>query len=133
MKNPYILILDHEAETKAFLKTFLINQGFEVSVARGEAMLASTIEKLKPDILIIDQPLYDIGLLELLVQYHETAMIFISSIPPESLVHYRRLKQFRKQSNFAFLEKPLQEDELLNSIRTLTGLTTSEKTKKRDQ
>ncbi|MCF8045843.1 MAG: response regulator [Desulfarculaceae bacterium] len=132
MKSLSILIVNHEAETRAFLKTFLVNQGFHVSVARQEKMLESTIEKIKPDVLIIDQPLCDIDLLDRLARYRETAMIFISSIPPESLAHYRRIQQFQKQTNFAFLEKPLQEDELLHSIRMLTE-TTSEKTRKKEQ
>ena len=133
MKNLSILIVNHEAETKAFLKTFLVNQGFHVSVARQEKMLESTIEKIKPDILIIDQPLCDIDLLETLGRCRETAMIFVSSIPAESLAHYRRIQQFQRQSNFAFLEKPLQEDELLRSINMLTQMTNSEPENKKDQ
>ena len=133
MKNLSILIVNHEAETRAFLETFLLNQGFYVSVANEETMLESTIEKVKPDILIIEQPLCNIDLLETLGKCRETAMIFISSIPAESLAHYRGIQQFQKKSGFAFLEKPLQEDELLRSISILTQMTNSEPEKKKDQ
>ena len=133
MKNPSILIVNHEAETRAFLETFLLNQGFNVSVAHQETMLESTIENTKPDILIIDQPLCDIDLLNRLQRYGELAMIFISNIPAESLAHYRGIRQFQKQSKFDFLEKPLQEDELLRSIRILAQMKNSEPKTKKDQ
>lgn len=133
MNHLSILILNHEPETRAFLKTFLLNQGFLVSVAKEETMLESTMEEIKPDVLIIEQPLCDIDLLDTLGRYRETAMIFISSIPAESLAHYRKIQQFRKQTNFAFLEKPLQEDELLRSIGMLTEMTTWGNTREKDQ
>ena len=96
-------------------------------------MLEATIEEIEPDILILDQPFCDIDLLDRLSRYRETAMIFISSIPPESLAHYHRIRQFQRQSNFAFLEKPLQEDELLGSMSMLTEKTNLGKTRKKDQ
>lgn len=125
-----ILIVDQEAETRAFLRTLLTNRGFIVHCAEGIEDGICKQQSCCPDLMIVDAMLPEEGALSFCGCDMTPPVIFISPIPLKSLFFRNRLihvhNGLKQASRLPFLEKPLQEDELLYLISTLnrqTGLT----------
>ena len=132
-KTQRILVIDNEPEERAFLRTFLGNMGIKVfamaSVQRGIA----SFQRVCPDLLIVDalSPAEAISESEVRLKAlfscedaKQLPVIFISTIPLKTLIFSQ--KQFYRQlcsrceKGVCFLERPLQGDELIDSIQNLT-------------
>ncbi|SLM28067.1 putative Response regulator protein (CheY-like protein) [Desulfamplus magnetovallimortis] len=134
-----IIVINSEPEENAFLQTFLENRGFEVFASLSVCQGIEQLEHFKPELLIVDalssgektagekMTTTESSLKRLFAQKRvkDIPVIFISTIPLKTLT-FRRKKFYRelcsgKREKILFLEKPLQEDELLNSICILTN------------
>jgi len=125
-----ILVVDQEPETRAFLKTLLTGHGFVVHCAQGVEEALCKQRSCSPDLMIVDALLPNEGALLFCDGKANPPVIFISPIPLRSLFFSNRLihahNGLKHASGLPFIEKPLQEDELLNLINTLNrvdGLT----------
>ena len=118
-----ILIVDQEPETRAFLTTLLTNHGFIVHCAEGVEDGTCMQQSCCPDLMIVDAMLPEEGALTFCGCDITPPVIFISPIPLKSLFFRNRLihahNGLKPASRLPFLEKPLQEDELLYLINTL--------------
>jgi CheY-like chemotaxis protein len=129
-----ILIVDQEPETRAFLRTLLTNHGFIVHCARGVEDGTCKKQSCCPDLMIVDAMLPEEGALSFCGCDITPPVIFISPIPLKSLFFRNRLLHahngLKEPSRLPYLEKPLQEDELLYLINTLNRPTGSTDTKR---
>ena len=120
-----ILIVDQEPETRAFLRTLLTNRGFVVHCAEGVEEGRSKREACCPDLMIVDALLPDEGPLSFCGCDPKLPIIFISPVPLGSLFFRNRLihahNGLKQAAGLPFIEKPLQEDELLQRINVLVG------------
>jgi len=118
-----ILVVDQEPETRAFLRTLLTGHGYIVHCAEGVEDGISKQQLCSPDLIIVDAMLPNEGALLFCGGKANLPVIFISSIPLRSLFFSNRLihahNGLKHASGLPFIEKPLQEDELLNLINTL--------------
>ena len=122
-KKKKILVVDQEADIRGFLQTVLTNRHFEVNLAPDVQEAISQFDKKKPDLLILDALLSQQGMQTLLSHTKDTPVLFISGIPLKVLFFRRKLQigidLFVSGSQVPFLEKPLQEDELIEQIHRL--------------
>lgn len=128
-----IIVINSEPEENAFLQTLLENRGFEVFAVASVSQGIEQLTIARPDLLIVDalsagekMVTTESNLSSLFnrKRVKDIPVIFISTIPLKILTFrrkkfYRELCSGRKQK-ILFLEKPLQEDELLNAIYFLT-------------
>jgi len=124
-----ILVVEQEAETRVFLRTILFSNGFDVHGAGNETEGMELIKRLNPDLVILDALLPDEGALTLLKSVNEIPVLLISSLPLKALYYRYRLEGkdgHQNLRNLPLLEKPLQEDELLELInRLISNLNTN--------
>ncbi len=120
-----ILIVDQEPETRAFLRTLLTNRGFVVHCAKGVDEGRCKRRDCCPDLMIVDALLPDEGALSFCGCDPKRPVIFISPVPLGSLFFRNRLihahNGLKHTAGLPFIEKPLQEDELLDQINALVG------------
>lgn len=133
-KPQRILVINSDAEERAFLRTFLRNMGFEVFAVESVCQGIDELENAVPDIIIVDAlsaggetASNESSLSNLFIhkQVKNIPVVFISTIPLKTFT-FRRKKFYRqlcreREDTVLFLEKPLQEDELIDSIATLTA------------
>ncbi len=117
-----ILVVEQDPETTAFLKTLLLAQGFDVHTAANASQGIDMADRMDFDLIICDALLPDEGSVKLCRNITCIPVLYISAIPLKSL--FFRQKLFARtgengQTNPPFLEKPLQEDELLDHIGVL--------------
>ena len=122
-KQKKILVVDQEADIRGFLQTVLTNRHFDVSLASDEQDALRKFLALKPDLLIMDALVSQQGMQKLLSHAKNTPVLFICAIPLKVLFFRHKLQiganLFFSGSQIPFLEKPLQEDELIEQIHLL--------------
>lgn len=120
-----ILIVDQEPETRAFLRTLLTAHGFVVHCAQGVEEGKSRCLSCCPDLMIVDALLPDEGAVSFCSCEPHVPVIYISPVPLGSLFFRNKLihahNGLDQTSGLPFIEKPLQEDELLNQINALVN------------
>ncbi|SMC60820.1 Response regulator receiver domain-containing protein [Desulfocicer vacuolatum DSM 3385] len=118
-----ILVVDQEADIRGFLQTVLTNRQFEVTLAVDEQEGIDKFQALEPDMLILDAMLPHQGMQTLLTHAKKTPILFISAIPLKVLFFRHKLQLgtglYISPAEIPFLEKPLQEDELIEQINQL--------------
>ena len=129
IKKNKILVVDPEKEQQRFLETLLTSRDFEVFLADGEASVESALKKNLPDLMIVDALMPGEGALNLFLalesrpEYRHIQMIFMSPIPLTSLYFYHKITGPRNETGepilplVSHIQKPIQEDELLEVIR----------------
>jgi len=122
-KKTKILVVDQEADIRGFLQTVLTNKQFEVVLAIDEHDGFQKFQVHSPDMLILDAMLPHLGLQTLLTHVEKTPVLFISAIPLKVLFFRHKLQskigECASANEVPFLEKPLQEDELIAQINLL--------------
>ncbi len=115
--------MDQEADIRGFLQTVLTNRHFDVSLASEEQDALRKFLARKPDLLIMDALVPQQGMQKLLTHAKNTPVLFICAIPLKVLFFRHKLQiganLFFSGSQIPFLEKPLQEDELIEQIHLL--------------
>jgi len=122
-KQTKILVVDQEADIRGFLQTVLTNRHFEVVLAMDEHEGFQKFQAHCPDMLILDAMLPHQGMQTLLTHVEKTPVLFISAIPLKVLFFRHKLQigtgLYVSVDEVPFLEKPLQEDELIGQINRL--------------
>lgn len=122
-KQTKILVVDQEADIRGFLQTVLTNRQFEVVLAMDEHEGFQKFQAHCPDMLILDAMLPHQGMQTLLAHVEKTPVLFISAIPLKILFFRHKLQigtgLYASAAEVPFLEKPLQEDELIEQINRL--------------
>jgi CheY-like chemotaxis protein len=122
-KQNKILVVDQEADIRGFLQTVLTNRQFKVVLATDEQEGIQKFRAHCPDMLILDAMLPHQGMQTLLTHAGKTPVLFISAIPLKVLFFRHKLQigtgLYVSGSEIPFLEKPLQEDELIEQIDRL--------------
>ena len=118
-----ILVVDQEADIRGFLQTVLTNRHFEVVLAMDEHEGFQKFQDHRPDMLILDAMLPHQGMQTLLTHVEKIPVLFISAIPLKVLFFRHKLQigtgLYVSVDEVPFLEKPLQEDELIGQINRL--------------
>ena len=124
-KHNRILVVDQEEDIRGFLQTVLACRQFDVILAPDEKDGRQKLLDQCPDLLILDALLPRQGMEALLKCARKTPVLFISAIPLKVLLFRHKLQMFAGfqggEMDLPFLEKPLQEDELLARIHKLLG------------
>ena len=122
-KQIKILVVDQEADIRGFLQTVLTNRQFDVVLAMDEHEGFQKFQVHCPDMLILDAMLPHLGMQTLLTHVEKTPVLFISAIPLKILFFRHKLQIgtgfYVSTAEIPFLEKPLQEDELIEQINRL--------------
>jgi len=122
-KQKKILVVDQETDIRGFLQTVLTNRHFDVRLAPDEQDALAQFLTHKPDLLIMDALLSHQCMQRLLSHAKNTPVLFICAIPLKVLLFRHKLQIktdfFLSGSQIPFLEKPLQEDELIEQIHLL--------------
>ena len=124
-KRIKILVVDQEADIRGFLQTVLENKKFDVILATHELDGIQKYLDQRPDLLILDALLPHQGMQALLNQAAGTTpVLFISAIPLKTLLFRHKLRIGKPffisgSAVIPFLEKPLQEDDLIAQINLI--------------
>jgi DNA-binding response OmpR family regulator len=116
-----ILIIDDEADTRAFLEALLTDNGYQTATAADGDLGISKAKEFKPDLVTLD-----------IIMPNQTGVKFyrelskdkmLSKTPVIILSGVTRYKELFARDHatmpkpFAFVEKPLDKQELLDKIK----------------
>lgn len=114
-----LLVVDDDAAIRDFLRSFLRQEGFQVSEAASGTQALERLHQHQPDLVILDLLMPDMDGEETLRQirrfWPELPVIISSGYAREEL-----LTRLADCAPFAVVEKPYRPETLLNTIRTLT-------------
>jgi len=120
-----ILIVDDEADIRTFLSVFLSDNGYQTETAEDGDIALDKAKATKPDLVTLD-----------IIMPNQTGVKFyrelckekeLSKIPVIILSGVTRYKELFARDHatmpkpFAFIEKPLDRDELLKKIKQAIG------------
>ncbi len=116
MKKKKILIIDDEQINSQELRLRLTKRGYEVTESAVSVKQAHKIlETVIPDLILMDIDLHDeidgIELAAQIKQKHEIPIIYVSGI-----YDYELLQRLKKTEPYAFLSKPVKQEELIIAI-----------------
>jgi len=114
--NPTILIIEDDIDLTTYLREFLTDQRYTVHLAHSGSKALKTLEKVIPDIVLLDLNLPDISgesLLERIKKYYSEIPIIILTAKdnPQDIV--RNLNDGADD----YLTKPFSSEELLARIK----------------
>jgi two-component system, NtrC family, response regulator HydG len=111
-----ILVIDDDAEIRELLVQVLQRSGYQVSQAKDGASLKEAINRLQPDIVLLDYKLPDATGLDLLPlikkEWPEAEVIMLTGHAT-----YEVAVEAIKRGAFHFQEKPFDPESLLNLIK----------------
>lgn len=119
-----ILVVDQEAETRAFLKTLLETRGYRVVVASTVSDAVDHACCQPPFLAIVDALFPDKGASRFVSACNAIPVIYISAIPLKSLYFHHQVSEPSvmvqdSDTPVLFLEKPVQEEDLFRLIQYL--------------
>ena len=119
MHNPLILIVDDIPRNLQVLGNILKNEGYETAVATSGKQALATIEKAKPDLILLDIMMPDMDGYEVCRQikshtdYKDIAIIFLTGKSDSGEI----VKGFNLGAS-DYITKPFQKSELMARVRT---------------
>jgi len=128
-KQPHILVVDDELSMRELLDVMLSREGYRISLAEDGRKAVAMIGELKFDLVLCDVRLGDISGIEVLKAAkkvdHETVVIMISAYSTtETAV------EAMNDGAYDFVPKPLDSNELKQTIKNALLLKTVEQEKK---
>jgi DNA-binding response OmpR family regulator len=125
-----ILIVDDELDMRIFLCNLLGNCGYEPIDAGGKDEGMQKAAKEKPALIILDATMPRESGIQMYRELKENEdlkdvpVIMVSTIDKKTFSFYQKLQRTKRDDCFpnpgAYLEKPLDADELIEIIRRLT-------------
>jgi two-component system, OmpR family, KDP operon response regulator KdpE len=111
-----ILVVDDEPAIRRLLRTSLAGQGYDVAEAEDGAAALAAAEREKPDLVILDLGLPDLGGIEVIrsLRQHSTLPIIVLSVRDDERGKVEALDQGADD----YVTKPFGVDELVARIRT---------------
>ena len=119
MHNPLILIVDDIPRNLQVLGNILKNEGYETAVATSGKQALATIEKAKPDLILLDIMMPEMDGYEVCRQikshtdYKDIAIIFLTGKSDSGEI----VKGFNLGAS-DYITKPFQKSELMARVRT---------------
>ncbi|MFP4474976.1 MAG: response regulator [Desulfatibacillaceae bacterium] len=129
MASAGILIVDRDQDVRTFAKNLLGAAGYRVHEAASadEGMAAASARR--PDLVILEVMMPDCGGLRMYgrllndEKLRRIPVVLVSHLSPETFSHYRTTQGFLTDQSVpepqAYLEKPLEKDELLYIVERL--------------
>jgi len=124
----HVLIVDDDAEFVRLYSLFLRNSGLEVSAVYSAAEAMDALEKLSPDIVVLDVMMehFDSGFnvsRSIKEKYPETPVILMTAIGEETGMDFKPKDDSERElmNADAFLDKEASPEELLRKITELLG------------
>lgn len=120
-----ILIVDDEADIRTFLKAFLEDNGYQTDIAEDGDVALKKAKQFQPDLVTLD-----------IIMPNQTGVKFyreirkdkdLSGVPVIILSGVTRYKELFARDHatmprpYAFIEKPLDREELLKKIKEAIG------------
>lgn len=128
MAGKHVLIVDDDAEFVRLYSLFLRNSGLEVSAVYSAAEAMDALEKLSPDIVVLDVMMehFDSGFnvsRSIKEKYPETPVILMTAIGEETGMDFKPKDDSERElmNADAFLDKEASPEELLRKITELLG------------
>lgn len=119
-RQPYLLLVDDEADHAHALETYLLRQGYKTAVAYSGEEALKRIRENPPDLLILDLNMPGMGGMELTMQLRQDSQM---SYLPVIVVTGHDEERKRLQSMLSgaddYLPKPVAERELLVRVQAL--------------
>ena len=130
--NNKVLVVEDEPDMGIFISNLLNSSGFQPIVAKDkDEGLKHAVEKT-PAVIIIDMMMFGEGGflmyrdLKRVEKLKHVPVIMLSNIDRKTFFRYLRAQSIRADQTVpepgAYLEKPLEAEELLNLVRTLTNM-----------
>ena len=127
---PKVLVVCDELETRLFLSNFLRGEGYRVLDAEDDTDGVQLAQAERPALIIIDMMMPREGGIQMYrflkghKQLRETPVIMLSALDQAHCFRYWRIQGDASAHGLlrpnAYLEKPLESDELLSLVQTLT-------------
>ncbi len=129
MSSRVALIIDDEPDVTAYLSTLLSDHGWEVHAANSADDGLALAKKNVPDVVLLDLMMPDRGGLSALVELRKTPelseipIVIVSGIQETLTADFRSfLARFKHRKPDAFLDKPVNEEQLLSTIERVTSI-----------
>ncbi|MDP6524526.1 MAG: response regulator [Kiritimatiellia bacterium] len=114
VRKKHILLVDDEEHLLVTLRDFLTHEGYEVTLARTAEKALAKLEKMEPDVVVLDISMPGIGGMGFLRRRGEADG---PSIPVLVLTARANMKQFFDEVEVnGFLSKPCAKEDLLSEI-----------------
>jgi two-component system phosphate regulon response regulator PhoB len=130
IKRKKILIVDDELDMRIFLCNLLGNCGYEPIDAGDKDQGMQMAVREKPALIILDVTMpreSGIQLYRALKEHEDlknVPVIMVSAIDQKTFLFYKKFQGMPRHKGFpepgAYLEKPLEAEELIELVRTLT-------------
>nr|CAJ31185.1 Response regulator receiver domain [uncultured sulfate-reducing bacterium] len=119
-----ILIVDDESDIRTYLEVLFEENGYETAVAKDGDEAMSKVREFKPDLITLDiimpretgQKFYRALVKD--AKFSKTPVIICSGVTRYKELFSRDHKTMPKP--FAFVEKPIDKEELLGKVREAT-------------
>jgi CheY-like chemotaxis protein len=128
MFMPRVLVIDDDPDYLESIRVMLDNLDFEVDTARDPDEGIRKVDLCDPDIVVLDMMMPDRyegfavtrHIRQTLGRYH-LPIIMLSSIHTHKKIPYRLVPDREHLPVDAFLDKPVERDDLIDTIRRLLG------------
>ncbi len=124
------VIVDDEPDVTTYLSTLLVDRGWDVRVANSAREGLELCSARRPDVVLLDLMMPEEGGLHLLVairknrELEDLPVVIVSGIQDKLTADYHAfLERFKHYRPDAYLDKPVNPDELVATLDRLTGAT----------
>jgi CheY-like chemotaxis protein len=121
-KEPRILVINASLDILNLFYDILDGQGYEVELSNYTFEGVGTVERLRPDLIILDfireGQKEEWQLLQMLKMYEKTASIPII-LCTAALLIFREQEDYFRSKNILLLLKPFVKDDLLRAVRQI--------------
>ena len=126
-----ILIVDDELDVRIYVGTLLETSGYEPIAARNGREGLQKAKQVLPDLIILDVMMPQAGgvsmyrALKADRQLREIPVIMLTGVGEKSFSHYLKMLRLKIEDPipqpYAYLEKPLDHEKLLELVREIIG------------
>lgn len=128
MSSRVALIIDDEPDMTTYLSTLLSDHGWKVHTANSADDGLAMAKENVPDVVLLDLMMPDRGGLSALIELRKTPelskvpIVIVSGIQETLTADFRAfLARFKHRKPDAFLDKPVDKEQLLATIDRLTS------------
>jgi DNA-binding NtrC family response regulator len=114
-----VMVVDDDAEMRAFLRDLLVREGFRVHEEGGADRLIPSLESVRPDAIVLDKEMpggNGLDLLEYIRRRHPSIPIILVTAFCGPAVRAEALRRGAAE----YVEKPFRVARLLETLRALT-------------
>lgn len=113
-----ILIVDDSYAARLFISKMLETCDFDISFAENGVDALEQITLIKPDLMIVDLLMPEMGGMELLRRLKVESYSLMTIVLSADIQEYTKKKCFELGAS-AFIQKPVRQEELIDSIHKL--------------